>query len=66
MGMNREGICRMVNAGDKVTMVGCYFDDHVRISLDAMGMGVVDWAVNDRCPALQPGYLYLCHPPPGR
>ena len=48
VGMNREGICRMVNAGDKVTMVGCYFDDHVRISLDAMGMGVVDWAVNDR------------------
>ena len=48
VGMNREGICRMVNTGNKVTMVGCYFDDHVRISLDAMGMGVVDWAVNHR------------------
>ena len=54
VGMNREGICRMVNAGDKVTMVGCYFDDHVRISLDAMGMGVVDWAVNDRSQPCNP------------
>lgn len=48
VGMNREGIRLMVNTGNKVTMVGCTFDDHVRISLDAMGMGVVDWAVGDR------------------
>lgn len=54
VGMNREGICRMVNTGNKVTMVGCYFDDHVRISLDAMGMGVVDWAVNDRSSPCNP------------
>lgn len=54
VGMNREGICRMVNTGNKVTMVGCYFDDHVRISLDAMGMGVVDWAVNDRSQPCNP------------
>ena len=44
----REGIRLMGNTGNKVTMVGCTFDDHVRISLDAMGMGVVDWAVGDR------------------
>ena len=54
VGMNREGICRMVNTGNKVTMVGCYFDDHVRISLDAMGMGVVNWAVNDRSQPCNP------------
>ena len=54
VGMNREGICRMVNTGNNVTMVGCYFDDHVRISLDAMGMGVVDWAVNDRSQPCNP------------
>lgn len=54
VGMNREGICRMVNTGNKVTMVGCYFDDHVRISLDAMGMGVVDWAANDRSQPCNP------------
>lgn len=48
VGMNRDGIRLMVNTGNPVTMVGCSFDDHVRISLDAMGMGVVDWAVGDR------------------
>lgn len=48
VGMNRDGIRLMVNTGNQVTMVGCTFDDHVRISLDAMGMGVVDWAVGDR------------------
>ena len=44
----------MVNTGNKVTMVGCTFDDHVRISLDAMGMGVVDWAVGDRAQPCNP------------
>lgn len=48
VGMNRDGIRLMVNTGNLVTMVGCTFDDHVQISLDAMGMGVVDWAVGDR------------------
>ena len=64
VGMNREGICRMVNTGNKVTMVGCYFDDHVRISLDAMGMGVVDWAVHDRSqPCNQDIYTFVTlHP----
>ena len=54
VGMNREGIRLMVNTGNKVTMVGCTFDDHVRISLDAMGMGVVDWAVGDRAQPCNP------------
>lgn len=54
VGMNREGIRRMVNTGNKVTMVGCFFDDHVQISLDAMGMGVVDWAVGDRMQPCNP------------
>ena len=54
VGMNRDGICRMVNTGNNVTMVGCTFDEHVRISLDAMGMGVVDWAVGDRSQPCNP------------
>ena len=54
VGKNREGIRLMVNTGNKVTMVGCTFDDHVRISLDAMGMGVVDWAVGDRAQPCNP------------
>ena len=54
VGMNRDGIRLMVNTGNKVTMVGCTFDDHVRISLDAMGMGVVDWAVGDRAKPCNP------------
>lgn len=54
VGMNREGIRLMVNTGNKVTMVGCTFDDHVRISLDAMGMGVVDWAVGNRAQPCNP------------
>ena len=54
VGMNRSGIRLMVNTGNLVTMVGCSFDDHVRISLDAMGMGVVDWAVGDRAQPCNP------------
>ena len=54
VGMNRDGIRLMVNTGNRVTMVGCTFDDHVRISLDAMGMGVVDWAVGDRAQPCNP------------
>jgi hypothetical protein len=48
VGMNRDGIRLMVNAGNFVTMVGCVYDGHVEISLDAMGMGVMEWAVTDR------------------
>ena len=54
VGMNRDGIRLMVNTGNKVTMVGCVFDDHVRISLDALGMGVVAWAIGDRSSPCNP------------
>lgn len=54
VGMNREGIRLMVNSGNQVIMVGCIFDDHERISFDAMGMGVVDWAVGDRAQPCNP------------
>ena len=54
VGMNRDGIIRMVNAGNFVTMVGCTFDDHTRITLDAMGMGVVKWATGDRSKPINP------------
>lgn len=54
VGMNRDGIRLMVNTGNQVIVVGCTFDDHVRISLDAMGMGVVDWAVGDRSKPCNP------------
>ena len=54
VGMNREGIVRMVNAGNEVIMVGCTFDDHTRITLDAMGMGVVKWATGDRSEPVNP------------
>jgi hypothetical protein len=56
VGMNREGIRRMVNAGDFVTMVGCVYDGHVEISLDAMGMGVMEWAVTDRSENCNPDW----------
>ena len=48
VGMNRPAIIRMVESGMDVTMVGCVFDEHVRITLDAMGMGVLHWALGDR------------------
>ena len=54
VGMNREGIVRMVNAGNNVIIVGCTFDDHNRITLDAMGMGVVKWATGNRAEPVNP------------
>lgn len=48
VGMNRSAIIRMVENGMDVTAVGCVFDEHVRITLDAMGMGVLHWALGDR------------------
>ena len=38
----------MVENGMNVTMVACYFDEHERMTYDAMGMGVLHWAVGDR------------------
>ncbi len=48
LGMDREGIRDMVDAGNRVTMVDCYYDEHTRMTLDAMGMGVLHWIVGDR------------------
>lgn len=48
VGLNRPAIKLMVESGIDVTMVGCYFDEHVRITNDAMGMGVLHWALGDR------------------
>ena len=48
VGMDRAAIRMMVEAGCPVTMVGCFNDDHTRITMDAMGMGVMHWAVGDR------------------
>lgn len=54
VGMNRDGIILMVETGNDVITVGCYFDDHTRITLDAMGMGVVKWATGDRREPVNP------------
>ena len=48
IGMDRVAIRMMVNAGCPVTVVGCYNDDHAWITFDAMGMGVLHWALGDR------------------
>ena len=49
-----EPVARMVDAGCIVMLAGCLHDEHEQISYDALGMGVVDWALGDRskpCPA---------------
>ncbi len=48
VGMNRDPIKEMVLTGNDVTIVGCVYDQHERISFDALGMGVIDWALGDR------------------
>lgn len=48
LGLDREGIRDMVNAGNRVSMVDCTYDEHTRMTLDAMGMGVLHWMVGDR------------------
>ena len=48
VGMNRNPIREMVLTGNDVTIVGCVYDDHERISYDALGMGIIDWALGDR------------------
>ena len=48
VGISRSAIRTMVDAGCPVTMVDCYFDGHERITFDAMGMGVLHWALGDR------------------
>ena len=44
----------LVETGNWVMLVGCLRDDHELITYDAMGMGVIDWALTDPtapCPA---------------
>ena len=48
VGTDRAAIRSMVETGNQVFLVGCVYDEHVRITLDAMGMGVIHWAVGDR------------------
>lgn len=53
VGTDRPAIKRMVDSGMDVTLVGCQNDQHERITYDAMGMGVIHWALGDRqeaCP----------------
>ena len=48
-----EPVARLVNAGCWVMLAGCLHDEHEQISYDALGMGVIDWALGDRegpCP----------------
>ena len=48
LGLDREGIRQMVEAGNRVSMVDCTYDEHNQMTLDAMGMGVLHWMVGDR------------------
>lgn len=48
VGTDRAAIRLMVETGNNVILVGCTYDEHVRITLDAMGMGVLHWALGDR------------------
>ena len=48
VGTDRAAIRLMVETGNDVILVGCTNDDHLQITLDAMGMGVLHWAVGDR------------------
>ncbi len=53
VGLNVPAINLMVQNGMSVTMVACLYDEHERMTYDAMGMGVLHWAVSDRtepCP----------------
>lgn len=59
VGMERPAIYNMVAAGNDVTMVDCYFDDHTRMTLDAMGMGVVDWLFGDRSESIHPDIYHF-------
>ncbi|MBR7073585.1 MAG: hypothetical protein IKI39_00595 [Oscillospiraceae bacterium] len=52
-----EPIARMVNAGCWVMLAGCLHDEHEQISYDALGMGIIDWALTDRSKPC-PGEIY--------
>ena len=48
LGLDREGIRQMLETGNPVSMVDGYFDEHDKMTYDAMGMGVLHWMVGDR------------------
>lgn len=53
VGTDRPAIYRMAANGMDLTLVGCENDQHERITYDAMGMGLIHWALGDRvesCP----------------
>ena len=48
LGTEHQAIQRLANAGNVITIVECVNDEHERISLDALSLGIVEWAVGDR------------------
>ncbi len=52
-----EPVARMVNEGCWVMLAGCLHDEHEQISYDALGMGIIDWALTDRSQHC-PGEIY--------
>ena len=47
-GEELQGVWELVSSGNRVCMVDCTYDEHNRMTLDAMGMGVLHWLVGDR------------------
>ena len=61
VGTGYPAIDDLVAAGNDVTMVGCTFDEHARMTLDAMGMGVVDWMQGERSEPIHPEIYEFRH-----
>ncbi len=57
MDTSYEPVARMVDAGCIVMLAGCLHDEHEQISYDALGMGIIDWALTDRSKPC-PGKIY--------
>ena len=57
MDTSYEPVARMVDAGCIVMLAGCLHDEHEQISYDALGMGIIDWALTDRTKPC-PGEIY--------
>ena len=57
MDTSYEPVARMVDAGCIVMLAGCLHDEHEQISYDALGMGIIDWALTDRSKPC-PGEIY--------
>ena len=61
IGTERAAIRNLVAAGNDVTMVDCTYDEHERMTLDAMGMGVVEWLLGDRSEPIHPEIYSFRH-----